>query len=281
MLAPAEVPAITAPRARAAWIASPNGVPLTTADSLSWLPPVMKIPVTSASRSTYAGSWASSRLSGRTETTSAAPSLRKSASYTSTISGPSDDAVAITAIRALGPPLASTKWLRTERRRSLSSAPPMIMSGPGGVSVGMSFSLSDGMTGEPSGCHSWLVQSTSRILVIMRHAKAEPSAPSDHERVLTDRGIGDAEEAGGWLGAAGTTPGRALVSDAARTRGTWAALAGGAGWDVVPEYDASLYAAGPETALDLFRETDDAVGTLVVVGPQPDHGVRRADARRR
>jgi len=113
------------------------------------------------------------------------------------------------------------------------------------------------------------VQSTSRILVIMRHARAEPSAPSDHERVLTDRGIGDAEEAGGWLGAAGTIPGRALVSDAARTRGTWAALAGGAGWDVVPEYDASLYAAGPETALDLFRETDEAVGTLVVVGHNP------------
>jgi phosphohistidine phosphatase len=145
----------------------------------------------------------------------------------------------------------------------------MIMSGPGGVSVMISFSLSDGMTGEPSGCQSWVVQSTTRVLVIMRHAKAEPSAPSDHERVLTDRGIADAAEAGAWLGAAGTTPGRALVSDAARTRGTWAALAGGAGWDVVPEYDASLYAAGPETALDLFRETDDAVGTLVVVGHNP------------
>ena len=133
----------------------------------------------------------------------------------------------------------------------------------------VSFSLSDGMTGEPSGCQSWLVQSTTRVLVIMRHAKAEPSAPTDHERVLTDRGTSDAGEAGAWLGAAGTRPGRALVSDAARTRGTWAALAGGAGWDVVPEFDASLYAAGPDTALDLFRETDDAVDTLVVIGHNP------------
>ena len=113
------------------------------------------------------------------------------------------------------------------------------------------------------------MQSTTRVLVIMRHAKAEPSAPSDHERVLTDRGTADADEAGAWLRGTGTTPGRALVSDAARTRGTWAALAGSAGWDVVPEYDASLYAAGPDTALDLLRETDDTVDTLVVIGHNP------------
>jgi phosphohistidine phosphatase len=113
------------------------------------------------------------------------------------------------------------------------------------------------------------VQSTTRVLVIMRHAKAEPSASSDHERVLTDRGASDAGEAGAWLVRTGTTPDRALVSDAARTRGTWEALAGGAGWDLAAEYDASLYAAGPETALDLVRETDEAVGTLVVVGHNP------------
>ncbi|MET1059859.1 MAG: histidine phosphatase family protein [Nocardioides sp.] len=113
------------------------------------------------------------------------------------------------------------------------------------------------------------MQSTTRVLVIMRHSKAEPSGASDHERVLTDRGTADADEAGAWLGRSGTTPDRALVSDAARTRGTWEALAGGAGWSLAPDYDASLYAAGPETALDLVRETDDSVGTLVVVGHNP------------
>ena len=66
MLAPAEVPATTAPRWCASTIASPNGVPLTTADSLSWLPPVMKIPVALSSSATRSGSCASSRLSGRT-----------------------------------------------------------------------------------------------------------------------------------------------------------------------------------------------------------------------
>ena len=53
-------------------MASPNGVPLMMADSFSWFPPVMKMPVAPVqSRSTSAGSAASSRLSGRTPNTSA------------------------------------------------------------------------------------------------------------------------------------------------------------------------------------------------------------------
>ena len=56
MLAPALVPAMTTPRSCAARIASPNGVPLMIAESFSWLPPVMKMPVASSSTSTKAGS---------------------------------------------------------------------------------------------------------------------------------------------------------------------------------------------------------------------------------
>ena len=80
MLAPAEVPATTTPRWCASTSASPNGVPQITADSFSWLPPVMNTPVALSSSASRSGSWASSRLSGRTETTSAAPSLRNRAS---------------------------------------------------------------------------------------------------------------------------------------------------------------------------------------------------------
>ena len=113
------------------------------------------------------------------------------------------------------------------------------------------------------------MQSTSRVLVIMRHAKAEPSAASDRERLLTDRGSSDAGAAGAWLAGADLRPDRALVSDAARARGTWDALAAGASWDLSPTFDGALYAAGPDTALDLIRDTDDEVGTLVVVGHNP------------
>jgi len=78
--APADVPPTTAPRSWAATIASPTGVPQMMALSLSWLPPVMKMPVAFSSCSTRSGSAASARDSGRTMMTSAAPSARNSAS---------------------------------------------------------------------------------------------------------------------------------------------------------------------------------------------------------
>ena len=80
MLAPADVPPTTAPRWWARTTASPTGVPQITAESLSWLPPVMKTPLASSTSFTRSGSWASSRLSGRQAMTSPAPSRRKSAS---------------------------------------------------------------------------------------------------------------------------------------------------------------------------------------------------------
>lgn len=112
-----------------------------------------------------------------------------------------------------------------------------------------------------------------RTLVVMRHARAEQSAPTDFERRLTDRGAADARAAGEWLGSQGFTPDAALVSAAARTVETWEAVAEAAGWDHdLATYDEGLYAAGPESALDLVRATEDAVETLVVVGHNPTMG---------
>lgn len=104
---------------------------------------------------------------------------------------------------------------------------------------------------------------------MVRHATAEPSAASDHERELTDRGRDDATAAGAWLALQGLVPDRALVSDAARTRDTWEALCKGAGWALDATLDAGLYAAGPETALDLLRATPEEARTLLVVGHNP------------
>jgi phosphohistidine phosphatase len=108
-----------------------------------------------------------------------------------------------------------------------------------------------------------------RRLVVVRHAKAEPTAPSDHGRALAARGRADAEEAGRWLRGAGIDPDAALVSDALRAQQTWEHLAGAAGWGIDPELSAGLYAAGGDSAFDLLRETDPAVSTLVVVGHNP------------
>jgi phosphohistidine phosphatase len=108
-----------------------------------------------------------------------------------------------------------------------------------------------------------------RRLVVMRHAKAVATAPTDHERALADRGHADAASVGRWLRAEGIEPDAALVSDALRTRQTWEQLALAAAWDVAAELSAALYAAGPDSALDLIREVDPGVRTLVVVGHNP------------
>ena len=109
----------------------------------------------------------------------------------------------------------------------------------------------------------------SRDLVVMRHAKAEPGGESDHDRELAQRGWDDAVRAGQWLADSGFVPDAALVSSARRTASTWLALAEGGSFEAEATYSEGLYSAGPETALDLVRETDDAVTALVVVGHNP------------
>lgn len=111
--------------------------------------------------------------------------------------------------------------------------------------------------------------SDSRTLIVMRHAKAEQSGASDVDRQLTDRGIVDGTEAGQWLANRGVEPDQALVSSATRTQQTWEAVAEGAGWDLEGTYEDALYEAGTESALDLIRQTEDHVRTLVVLGHNP------------
>ena len=117
--------------------------------------------------------------------------------------------------------------------------------------------------------------SSSRRLVIVRHAQATSSAASDAERELTRRGRADAAAAGRWLAALGLGPsGRgALVSAATRTRQTWAELVAATAWDVDAVVDEALYVAGPDAALDLVRATAEDVDTLVVVGHNPTMGL--------
>jgi len=114
-------------------------------------------------------------------------------------------------------------------------------------------------------CHTLGV----KTLVVMRHAKAEQSGPSDFERQLSDRGMVDATEAGQWLAGRGVEPDQALVSAAVRAQQTWEAVNEGGGWDLEGTYEDALYEAGPESLLDLIKAVDDGIRTLVVVGHNP------------
>jgi len=108
-----------------------------------------------------------------------------------------------------------------------------------------------------------------RRLVVLRHGKAEPGGETDAQRELAQRGWDDALEAGRWLADSGVVPDAALVSSARRTRSTWLALVEGGSFEAEATYSDSLYTAGPETALDLVRETSEDADTLVVVGHNP------------
>jgi len=108
-----------------------------------------------------------------------------------------------------------------------------------------------------------------RTLVILRHAKAEAAGPSDFERPLSESGRADAVVAGRWLADAHLLPDSALVSASLRTTTTWQALSQSAGCGIEASLDEALYAAGPESALDLIRAIDPAVSTLLVIGHNP------------
>jgi phosphohistidine phosphatase len=109
----------------------------------------------------------------------------------------------------------------------------------------------------------------TRRLVVMRHAKAEPGGETDVLRELAQRGWDDALAAGRWLAGSGVVPDAALVSSARRARSTWLAVAEGGSFEVEATYSDGLYTAGPESALDLVRETSDDAQALVVVGHNP------------
>jgi phosphohistidine phosphatase len=110
----------------------------------------------------------------------------------------------------------------------------------------------------------------TRRLVLVRHAKsAWPDVP-DQQRPLAKRGRRDAPAAGRWLRENGFLPDRVLCSTARRTRETWQLM--------VPEfgkhppavsYEDRVYAADCSSLLDLARQADEAVSTLMIVGHNP------------
>ncbi len=113
------------------------------------------------------------------------------------------------------------------------------------------------------------MQRQPRVIVVMRHAKAEQVGPTDLERELAASGHDDAAAAGRWLAEQGIAPDHVVVSSATRTRQTWERVADAAGWQIEATFDRGLYAAGPDTVLDLIRALPDEAGTLVVVGHNP------------
>jgi phosphohistidine phosphatase len=108
--------------------------------------------------------------------------------------------------------------------------------------------------------------------VLVRHAKAEPFASTDHVRDLTERGRREAEAAGLYLREHSIVPDHVVVSTALRTKATWEAmeLALDSGAEVV--YDESTYSGSTDVVLEALSCVPEGAKVVVFVGHQPTIG---------
>lgn len=110
-------------------------------------------------------------------------------------------------------------------------------------------------------------------LILLRHAEALPAdGGDDRQRVLSEHGRREAQDAGAWLAGHGARPLRALCSPARRTLET-AQLALAALVDPPPLQQAGeIYDATPGELLALLDQHADA-GSVLLVGHNP--GIER------
>ncbi|THA49240.1 histidine phosphatase family protein [Streptomyces sp. A1136] len=110
---------------------------------------------------------------------------------------------------------------------------------------------------------------TPRRIVLLRHAKAEWSDGTDHERPLAERGRHDAPAAGRKLAQTGIGFDLALCSTAARTRETWKLAVQALPHRPRTTYEERLYDASLGRLIALLNETPDEVADLLVIGHNP------------
>ncbi len=109
--------------------------------------------------------------------------------------------------------------------------------------------------------------STSRILLLLRHAKAADIAPGkpDEDRALTTRGLKQSRQVGDYLRQLDVTVDHALCSTATRTRQTLNALSLGC----PAEFSQDLYNAAADTILEHVWLLADEIETALMVGHAP------------
>ncbi|MGH7027784.1 SixA phosphatase family protein [Brevundimonas sp.] len=106
-------------------------------------------------------------------------------------------------------------------------------------------------------------------LILMRHAKAEKTAPGgDIDRPLSKHGRDDALAMGRALAERGLRPDMALVSSARRTHQTWDAVSESMG-DVEAHLLPALYNASADTLRRAIEAAEDEAGCLLLVAHNP------------
>jgi phosphohistidine phosphatase len=110
-----------------------------------------------------------------------------------------------------------------------------------------------------------------RRLILLRHAKTEPSEPGreDRARVLVERGRRDAARIGAYVKSHALVPDRVVISPAARTQETWKITA--AAFRPAPGAASTdqLYDAAPHAIFAVIKDAPTTAHTLMVVGHNP------------
>ena len=111
----------------------------------------------------------------------------------------------------------------------------------------------------------------SRLLLLMRHGKAENSSGQlDHERALAERGQSQARLVGEYLAAQNVEVSRVLVSDSTRTAQTWEGVR-----SQMTDFDGEvtsheeIYSGGPSELLSLVRGVAPKHAVVLVIGHEP------------
>lgn len=110
-----------------------------------------------------------------------------------------------------------------------------------------------------------------RRLLLLRHAKAERSAPgaSDHDRALIERGRKDAAKIGTYMAAHALAPDRVVISTAARCQQTWKHAGGAFRPAPAATSTEKLYNAAEHAILAAIKDTPAAAHALLVIGHNP------------
>lgn len=108
------------------------------------------------------------------------------------------------------------------------------------------------------------------ILIIMRHAKAEPFGDKgDSERELTDKVLKQAKAVGKGIESLGLVPDQISCSSATRTRQTLDRMLKTFGDKPIVDYRISLYGGGVQAVFDELAHVKAKNRVFMIVGHEP------------
>lgn len=115
------------------------------------------------------------------------------------------------------------------------------------------------------------IEKPDRVLLVARHAKAEPQSlgVDDHARALARQGVQQCDQGRAWLANSGWYPDSCLASDAVRTAETAQLLLADGPRDCPVQLTNDLYDVSGHAFLALVVRDAAQAQNLLVVGHQP------------